>query len=91
MLVTRRVLCRSTLIDLISRLQPTWNLNMSPGVINPSIAAMSSVNHPDHAKANSRPLVLSGPSGVGKSTLLARLFKEYPGVFGFSVSRTFPH
>lgn len=35
-----------------------------------------------------RPLVLSGPSGVGKSTLLQRLFLEYPDSFGFSVSRT---
>lgn len=35
-----------------------------------------------------RPLVLSGPSGVGKSTLLQRLFLEFPDRFGFSVSRT---
>ncbi|KAJ4473749.1 guanylate kinase/L-type calcium channel beta subunit [Lentinula aciculospora] len=35
-----------------------------------------------------RPLVLSGPSGVGKSTLLQRLFKDYPDKFGFSVSHT---
>jgi len=36
-----------------------------------------------------RPLVLSGPSGVGKSTLLHKLFAEYPDKFGFSVSRKF--
>ncbi|KAG8779416.1 hypothetical protein FRC15_010202 [Serendipita sp. 397] len=35
-----------------------------------------------------RPLVLSGPSGVGKSTLLKRLFREHPERFGFSVSHT---
>ncbi|EPQ56370.1 guanylate kinase [Gloeophyllum trabeum ATCC 11539] len=35
-----------------------------------------------------RPLVLSGPSGVGKSTLLARLFADFPDKFGFSVSHT---
>ncbi|TFK71620.1 guanylate kinase [Pluteus cervinus] len=35
-----------------------------------------------------RPLVLSGPSGVGKSTLLTRLFNEFPEKFGFSVSHT---
>lgn len=35
----------------------------------------------------SRPLVVSGPSGVGKSTLLKRLFAEFPDKFGFSVSR----
>ncbi|KAF8494256.1 guanylate kinase [Gautieria morchelliformis] len=35
-----------------------------------------------------RPLVISGPSGTGKSTLLSRLFKEHPDKFGFSVSHT---
>ncbi|KAF8227526.1 guanylate kinase [Tricholoma matsutake] len=35
-----------------------------------------------------RPLVLSGPSGVGKSSLLRRLFAEFPDHFGFSVSHT---
>ncbi|KAI1796583.1 guanylate kinase [Ganoderma leucocontextum] len=35
-----------------------------------------------------RPLVISGPSGVGKSTLLKRLFADHPDKFGFSVSHT---
>ncbi|KAB8075059.1 guanylate kinase [Aspergillus leporis] len=35
-----------------------------------------------------RPVVVSGPSGTGKSTLLKRLFAEYPDKFGFSVSHT---
>ncbi|KZT56876.1 guanylate kinase [Calocera cornea HHB12733] len=35
-----------------------------------------------------RPLVMSGPSGTGKSTLLKRLFDEFPDKFGFSVSHT---
>jgi len=34
-----------------------------------------------------RPLVISGPSGTGKSTLIARLFMDHPEKFGFSVSR----
>lgn len=35
-----------------------------------------------------RPLVLAGPSGSGKSTLLKRLFHEFDGSFGLSVSHT---
>lgn len=39
-----------------------------------------------------RPLVVFGPSGVGKGTLLARLFDDVPDRFSFSVSRTYrPH
>lgn len=34
------------------------------------------------------PIVISGPSGTGKSTLLKKLFEEYPDTFGFSVSST---
>ena len=35
-----------------------------------------------------RPLAFSGPSGVGKSTLIKRLFQNHPETFGFSVSHT---
>lgn len=35
-----------------------------------------------------RPIVMSGPSGVGKSTILKKLFNDFPGRFGFSVSHT---
>jgi len=35
-----------------------------------------------------RPLIISGPSGVGKSTLIARLFVTHPEKFGFSISHT---
>ncbi|KAK2735963.1 hypothetical protein FQN57_001036 [Myotisia sp. PD_48] len=38
--------------------------------------------------ARFRPVVVSGPSGTGKSTLLKRLFAEYPDKFGFSISHT---
>lgn len=35
-----------------------------------------------------RPLVICGPSGVGKGTLMNMLFEEFGGFFGFSVSHT---
>ena len=35
-----------------------------------------------------RPLVICGPSGVGKGTLMNILFEEFGGYFGFSVSHT---
>lgn len=35
-----------------------------------------------------RPIAIAGPSGVGKSTLIGRLLKDFPDKFGFSVSHT---
>ena len=32
--------------------------------------------------------MITGPSGVGKSTLIKKLMAEFPGQFGFSVSHT---
>lgn len=42
------------------------------------------------AAALLRPIVICGPSGTGKSTLLKKLFVEYPDKFGFSISRASP-
>lgn len=35
-----------------------------------------------------RPIVISGPSGVGKGTLYSRLLKDYPSLFCTSISHT---
>lgn len=35
-----------------------------------------------------KPVVISGPSGVGKGTLISMLMTEFPSMFGFSVSHT---
>jgi len=35
-----------------------------------------------------KPVVISGPSGVGKGTLISMLTKEFLSMFGFSVSHT---
>ncbi|KAG8367905.1 hypothetical protein BUALT_Bualt16G0121400 [Buddleja alternifolia] len=35
-----------------------------------------------------KPIVISGPSGVGKGTLISKLMQEFPSMFGFSVSHT---
>ncbi|XP_020219161.1 guanylate kinase 2 isoform X2 [Cajanus cajan] len=35
-----------------------------------------------------KPVIISGPSGVGKGTLISMLMKEFPSMFGFSVSHT---
>ncbi|PIN19980.1 Guanylate kinase [Handroanthus impetiginosus] len=35
-----------------------------------------------------KPVVISGPSGVGKGTLISKLMEDFPSMFGFSVSHT---
>ena len=37
---------------------------------------------------NYKPIIILGPSGVGKSTLIKELNVKYPDSFGFSISYT---
>ncbi|KAK0533964.1 guanylate kinase [Tilletia horrida] len=53
-----------------------------------SSSSSSSSSATAAAAGDARPIVLCGPSGVGKSTLLKRLFNQYPDEYGFSVSHT---
>ena len=39
-------------------------------------------------KMEYKPVIILGPSGVGKSTLIKQLLDKYPEAFGFSVSYT---
>ncbi|GAD92899.1 hypothetical protein SMAC_01050 [Paecilomyces variotii No. 5] len=41
-----------------------------------------------HLPPDRRPIVISGPSGVGKGTLYKRLFEKHPDTFALSVSHT---
>src|SRR5690242_16340547 len=53
----------------------------SSTALHRTLAAMAPVG-------SNRPIVFSGPSGTGKSTLIKRLFADHPDLFGFSVSHT---
>ena len=53
------------------------------------ISAFSVLRYSTDAMAKAaRPLVICGPSGVGKSTLIERMKEAFPDTFGFSVSHT---
>ncbi|KAJ5643876.1 guanylate kinase [Penicillium longicatenatum] len=40
------------------------------------------------APKDTRPIVISGPSGVGKGSLIEKLFSNHPNTFAFTVSHT---
>lgn len=48
---------------------------------------LSHVNY-EFKPAAYRPLVIVGPSGAGKGTLILKLLEKYPHILGFSVSYT---
>ncbi|CAN0476716.1 unnamed protein product [Ectocarpus sp. 12 AP-2014] len=58
------------------------------GVFGKSTVACSAGNATGGDAASLKPLVICGPSGVGKGTLINMLREDFPGRFGFSVSHT---
>ncbi|KAF2403234.1 calcium-translocating P-type ATPase [Trichodelitschia bisporula] len=59
----------------------------SPQKVSPPKASPQTAS-PQKTSSGPQPIVISGPSGTGKSTILKRLFEKYPEKFMFSVSHT---
>jgi guanylate kinase len=88
------VLMRPTLKTALDALDVAGTLPPSPAS-SPSLSAAATAlpPPPGAGRASSSasspiPLVIAGPSGVGKGTLIAKVLQELPGMFGFSVSHT---
>lgn len=75
-----------TLVQTQTQTQTAFTRSLSSTRTLAAAAAASMAS--TTASANLRPVVISGPSGTGKSTLLKKLFEEFPDSFGFSVSHT---
>ena len=59
-----------------------------PSPSRPAVRLQTQDTMVDLSSERRRPVVICGPSGVGKGTLIARLQAEFPDEFGFSVSHT---
>jgi guanylate kinase len=68
----------------------TTKPSASPPVVNGNNGVITNGHRPVQAAVvvGHAPLVIVGPSGVGKGTLITRLMKEFSDHFGFSVSHT---
>eukprot|EP00762_Andalucia_godoyi_P001343 ANDGO_04779.mRNA.1 Guanylate kinase 1 len=64
------------------------SINQSNQQNSTSAASSSNSDNGNVSKKNPHPIVVCGPSGVGKGTLIGKLMSEYPSLFGFSVSHT---
>ncbi|KAF8943793.1 hypothetical protein BGZ47_005053 [Haplosporangium gracile] len=75
-------------IPILNHLRTARISKITTGVSVPMTARLFTAKTSSAAPADRRTIIVSGPSGGGKSTLLERLFSEYPSTFGFSVSHT---
>ncbi|KAK3241356.1 Guanylate kinase 2 [Cymbomonas tetramitiformis] len=84
-LAQRRVLFEGVSVDLANIKSQAAGLTQ----VVPKIKA-SVYQHAPKVVAEKKPLpvVICGPSGVGKGTLIGKLMKEFPDTFGFCVSHT---
>ena len=57
-------------------------------LLSPIESSLRGTLNMNKASSLCKSLVICGPSGVGKSTLVGRLLKEFPNKFGLSVSHT---
>ena len=55
--------------------------------LNTMAASSTTPTSPD-LPSDRRPIVIAGPSGVGKGTLYKALFAKHPGAFALSISHT---
>ncbi|KAI1430075.1 guanylate kinase [Xylaria sp. FL1777] len=61
---------------------------MAPNIpITPQVEGQNRISI-ESSLQNRWPVIISGPSGVGKGTLAQKLFDAYPGVFASTVSHT---
>ncbi|KAF9286584.1 hypothetical protein BGZ68_002770 [Mortierella alpina] len=86
MLLLSQALCRPNVSASVPRfLGHSYRSISSSGTL---LFSLSSASRSHRTPDDKRPIVISGPSGGGKSTLINRLFKDHPSTFGFSVSHT---
>mmetsp|Transcript_38907 Transcript_38907/g.49668 ORF Transcript_38907/g.49668 Transcript_38907/m.49668 type:complete len:274 (-) Transcript_38907:311-1132(-) len=60
------------------------------GLFTKNLRSQSQIlrSHSNSVQMSHKPLVVAGPSGVGKGTLIKEVMSEYPTSFGFSTSHT---
>jgi len=77
-------------VPLTAGAMPTGSLGVMAKVVKANVRSRKGASDETAASVglNSKLVVVSGPSGVGKSTLIAKLLAEAPSRYGFSVSST---